>query len=101
METKVAIDSAYIPSEDVVARDVEGELIIVPLAQGIGNIEDDIYILNETARAIWQSLDGKKSLREVAESLKAEFEAPLEEIERDIVGLVGELFKRGMVVEVR
>jgi hypothetical protein len=100
MDTEVALDSAYVPSEDVVARDIEDELIIVPLAAGIGDMEDEIYTLNETGRAIWSKLDGKRCLREVAESLRAEFESQPGEIERDVVGLVGELFKRRMVVEV-
>jgi len=97
--TEVTIDSAYLPSEDVVARDIEGEFILVPLASGIGDMEDEIYTLNETGRAIWERLDGKRSLREVAEALKTEFEvAQPEEIENDIAGLVGVLFQRKMVV---
>jgi hypothetical protein len=28
----------YTPSEDVAAREIEGEFIIVPLAAGIGNM---------------------------------------------------------------
>lgn len=99
METKIAFDSAYAPSEDVVAREIEGELIIVPLASGIGDMEDEIYTLNETGRAIWKRLDGKRSLKDIAESLKAEYEATPGDIERDILGLVGELVKRRMVVE--
>ncbi len=98
MMTEVTIDSAYLPSEDVVARDIEGEFILVPLTSGIGDMEDEIYTLNETARAIWERLDGKRSLREVAEALKAEFEAQPGEIEGDTVGLVGALFERKMVV---
>jgi hypothetical protein len=98
MAKEVVLDSDYVPSEDVVARDIEGELIIVPLASGIGDAEDEIYTLNETGRAIWQKLDGR-SLKEVTKALRDEFEAPAGEIERDVVGLVEELFKRKMVVE--
>ena len=95
----VIIDSTYVISEDVVGRNIEGELIIVPLTYGIGDMEGEIYTLNETGRAIWEKLDGKKSLREVTEELKTEFEAAPEEIEKDVLGLMGELFKRRIVVE--
>jgi hypothetical protein len=98
MEHEIAIDSAYIASEDVVAREIEGEFILVPLASGIGDMEDEIYTLNETGRAIWERLDGKRSLREVAKDLKADFEARPGEIEEDIAGLVNVLFERKMVV---
>ena len=53
------MDAVYAPSEDVVAREIEGELIIVPLVAGIGDMEDELYTLNETGRAIWDRLDGK------------------------------------------
>jgi hypothetical protein len=36
MEEKIVLDAIYAPSEDVVAREIEGELIIVPLVAGIG-----------------------------------------------------------------
>lgn len=95
----VNVDSAYILSEDVVARNIEGEIIIVPLTSEIGNTEDEIYTLNQTGRAIWEKLDGKKRLLEVIETLKTEFEAAPGEIETDVMGLMGELLKRRIVVE--
>jgi len=92
-------DYVYAISEDVVARNIEGELIIVPLTSGIGDMEEEIYTLNDTGRAIWEKLDGQKNLREIVEALKTEFEAEPEEIEGDVLGLIGELLKRRMVVE--
>ena len=99
METKVNLDSIYVPSEDVVAREIEGELIIVPIVAGIGNMEDELYTLNETGKAIWKRLDGKKSMRKIAEELSDEFEASSEDIEKDVIGFVNELLKRKMLVE--
>jgi len=92
-------DYVYAISEDVVARNIEGELIIVPLTSGIGDMEEEIYTLNDTGRAIWEKLDGQKNLREIVEALTTEFEAEPEEIEGDVLGLIGELLKRRMVVE--
>ena len=101
METKIELDVAYIPSEDIVAREIEGELIIVPLISGIGDLEDELFTLNETGKAIWDKLDAQKSLRDIVEELSTEFEDPGGEIQRDVIGLVGELLKRRMVVEVK
>ena len=100
MKTEVNLDAAYFPSEDIVARDIEGELIIVPLVSGIGDMEDELFTLNETGKAIWDKLDSQKSLRILVEELVTEFEDPQGEIEKDVIGLVGELLKRKMVVEV-
>ncbi|MCU0486454.1 MAG: PqqD family protein [Anaerolineales bacterium] len=94
------MDAIYIPSEDIVAREIEGELIIVPLAAGIGDLEDELYTLNDTGRAIWSRLDGQTSLGQIAAALAAEFDAPPGEIERDVLGLVQELARRRILVEV-
>lgn len=99
MNSKVTLDAAYLPSEDLVCREIEGELIIVPLVAGMGDMEDELFTLNETGRAMWEKLDGKKSLKAVAEELSAEYEAPDGEIERDVIGLAEELIKRKMIVE--
>jgi hypothetical protein len=98
MENPIDLDAAYAPSEDVVAREIEGEIIIVPLTSGMGDMEDELYTLNDTGRAIWMRLDGLKPLRAVASELAAEFDAPLEVIEQDAVGLLEELARRKMVV---
>jgi hypothetical protein len=96
----VSLDSVYFVSEDVVARNIEDELIIVPLTFGIGDMEEEFYTLSETGKAIWDKLDGHKKLQEVVEELKIEFEAAPEEIEGDVLGLMRELLKRRMIVEV-
>ena len=99
MKAKVHLNKIYVPSEDVVAREIEGELIIVPLVSGIGDIEDELFTLNETGRAIWNKLDGKRSLKKLVEELSEEFEAPAGEIGKDVAGLVEELLKRRMLIE--
>ncbi|MEN6343035.1 MAG: PqqD family protein [Methanospirillum sp.] len=91
-------ESVWAPSEDVVSREIEGELIIVPIAAGIGDLEDELYTLNETGRAIWERLDGRRTLREVAEGLADVYPAPLDEIMRDVLGLAGELERRRILV---
>ncbi len=91
-------ESVCRPSDDIVAREIEGELVIVPLVAGIGDADDELYTLNETGRAAWRLLDGRKSLGEIAGELADAFEGPREEIERDVVGLAAELLKRRMLV---
>ena len=100
MEVKVHSGAVYVPSEDVVAREIEGELIIVPLVSGIADMEDELFTLNETGKAIWRRLDGKRNLKNLVEELSAEFDASAAEIKRDVMGLVQELLKRKMLVEV-
>ena len=72
----------------------------MPLVSGIGDFEDELFTLNDTGKAIWDQLDGKKTLREVVTVLSTEYVGPGEEIETDVIGFVDELLKRKIVVGV-
>ena len=98
MELTITLDNICAPSEDVVAREIEGELIIVPLAAGIGDMEDELYTLNETGKAIWTHLDGVRTLRQLVAELAVEYDAPVADIERDVTGVVTELARRKMLI---
>ncbi len=100
MELNVSLDDVYTHSDDMVAREIEGEMIIVPLIAGVGDIDDALYTLNPTGKAIWSALDGVRSLRMIAEDLAEEYDASIAEIEADVVGLVTELLNRRMLVSV-
>lgn len=101
MQIKTNLNSIYAPSENVVARDIQGEFIIIPITSGIGDLEDEIFSLNETGRAIWSKLDGKSKLKDVTAQLSSEFEGSPKKIEQDALGVTEELLKRKMLVEVK
>jgi len=97
---KVKKERIYAPSENVVARLIEDEIILVPITSGIGDMEDELYTLNETGRKIWHSLDGKASLKTIINKLVKEYKADPGFIEEDVLGLVEELLQRGILIEV-
>ena len=83
MGKNIDINAIYAVSEDVVAREIEGEIIIVPLVAGIGNMEDELYTLNETGRAIWKKLNGKKPLVNIINELDSEYEVSVDVIREE------------------
>lgn len=99
-EPIVTFNGIYIPSENVVARNIENELIIVPLVSGIGDMDDELFTLNESGKSLWKLLDGKKTLENIVNELTKEYEAPRNEIERDVLGLASELVNRKILTEV-
>lgn len=92
-------DVVHVASEDIVAREIEGELIIVPLVAGIGDLEDELFTLNDTGKEGWKRLAGGMTVGAVAASLAEEYDAAPGEVERDVRGLVTELVRRRMLVE--
>jgi hypothetical protein len=96
----VDVNSVYALSEDVVTRDIGGETVIVPITGGIGDMEDELYTINDSGQAILSMLDGKKSLREIVMDLSSDYDASVTDITSDVVGFVSELYRRKILVEV-
>ena len=99
MTEKIDLSRTYGPSDDVVVREIEGEIVIVPLTSGIGDLEDELFTLNETGRDVWTRIDGSRPLTAVVQELAAEYDAPDGLIQSDVVGLLQELYDRRMIVE--
>ena len=97
-DVNVTLRTICAPSEDIVAREIEGDTIIVPLVAGIGDADDELYTLNETGQAIWQKLDGRRTLDEVAKTLKQEFDGDPGMLESDVLGFAAEMTRRGILV---
>ena len=100
MPDKISLTDVYLPSEDVVAREVEDEFIIIPIASGVGDMEDELYSLNDSGKAIWDKLDGKKTLEKIKTELVKEYKATSKELEADVINFVSELTKRNIIVKV-
>lgn len=91
---QISLSSCYIPSHDIVSREIDGEVIIVPLTGGIGDLADDLFSLNATGKAIWQLLDGKNTLEQIVDKLCERYAGPRELIEHEVTGLLEELLAR-------
>ena len=77
---------------DIVSRKNEGELVVVLPQAG------KFFVLNGTGAAIFQLLDGKRTLAEIAVALHAAYEdIPLARVQRDVLALAQKLLARGAV----
>ena len=94
---KVSLDHYYIPSHDIVSREIDGEIVIVPLTAGIGDLSDDLFALNTTAKAVWLLLDGNTTLAQIVTILCGKYEASRKQIEHDVIGLMEELLARKII----
>jgi hypothetical protein len=93
----VKLNSICLPSEDVIAREIGDEMLIVPLVAGIVDADDALYTLNPTAHMIWNYLDGKKTLQEIIDILSRNHDASYEEIKEDVLGFVNEMIDHSII----
>ncbi len=92
------INKKYFQNEDVIIREIEGEYLMIPITSGIGDMEDEMYTLNETGIAIWEKLSPEKTLEAIIDELCEEYDADQKEITNDVIGLIEELFKRKIIL---
>lgn len=82
--------SVRIP-EDVVFRELQGEAVIL-------NLESSMYFgLDPVGTRIWQLCEAHGSLRAVWEAMQQEFDAPGDALQSDLLTLVDELSKNGLL----
>lgn len=84
-------ETVCIPSEDVIAREIEGEILLVPIVAGMVHGDDALYTLSPTAKRIWEHLDGKNTLEDIINILSQAYEGGHDEIEEDVLGFVREM----------
>ena len=92
------IDNIVKQSDQVVARNIEGEMIIIPLTAGVGNLDEELYSLNEIGQVIWEKLDANKTLESIIQELAQEYSEPVETTRKDVLGFVDELASRRIVI---
>jgi hypothetical protein len=77
-------------SPNIVSRNIAGEVILVPIARSADELES-IYTLNETASAIWDALDGHRTLADLLALVMDEYDVEADVAMRDLLELVEQL----------
>ena len=90
------LDVCYERDPSIIARDIAGEMILVPIRKSVGDLES-IYTLNETAAFVWERFDGDHTLAEVRDAVMEEFEVELGVVKADLLELVVQLEQVGAV----
>ena len=89
-------DSVFRHAAEFVVRRVGDETILLPIRSRAGDL-DSVFTLNDVARRIWDLVDGRKSVAEIAAIIAAEFEVDSEAAESDIAELLAALEEAHLV----
>jgi hypothetical protein len=100
MPSPVALNCIYKISEDTIFKEIEGTSILIPVISGVGDLNSDIFQLNETGSRVWEMLDGKTPLEKIILTLIDEYDAPTKIIEQDVLNLIQNLLKKQFVYEI-
>jgi hypothetical protein len=94
----VLSDSVLRRIDDIVDREVAGELFMVPIRGHLADLQE-LFVVNDTGRWLWDRLDGSSSVQELVLGMTAEFDVDQSEAERDVRAFLSELLEVGLVVE--
>ena len=94
------LNTIFRKKEDVVTRSIAGETILVPIRDNLADMQG-IYTLNPVAEYIWQQLDGKQNLQNIARGVSESFDVTPPEAGDDMVEFINQLLAGEIIEEVR
>lgn len=97
MEKTVQLPAIYIRSNDVIARTIDNQLLIIPLTAGMVDADDSLYTLTPTAQDIWNLLDGERTLLDVVDILSVKYEVSTDTLEEDVLGFITEMVNEKLI----
>lgn len=90
----VATSSVVVASKEQVASDLAGEVILLSLKTGM------YYGLDQVGARIWELLQQPRRVADIRDAIVREYDVDLERCERDVLVLLRNLLKEGLI-EVR
>ncbi|MCE5241167.1 PqqD family protein [bacterium] len=89
----------YRQHEKVVTRRIAGETLLIPITQ-IGVDLQRVYLLNETAAAIWALLSEPRDVETVVALLAEAYNAPAQDLRQDVMDTLQEFESRSFLTTV-
>ena len=85
-----SLESIPTPNPKIIGRTVDNEAVLVLPEEG------KVKVLNEVGTRIWELLDGKRNVKEIAAILHQEYEVAKAIAEADTLEFVNDLAERNM-----
>jgi hypothetical protein len=90
------VSPTLVRSRAVVAREVAGEILIVPIRGKVGDLAS-IYSFNASGSFIWNLLEFPQTVAQLSTAIAAAFEIELARAEEDVARFVAEMKSAGLI----
>jgi len=81
---------------DYVARNVGGEVILVPIRHRVEEL-DNVFVMRDVGAFVWEMIDGTTSVAGIAEKVVDTYDVSAEQAARDVDDLMTSLELEGIV----
>jgi hypothetical protein len=99
--SEICLTAIYLPSEKIVTRKIEGEILIIPIEDGLADLNDAMFSLNGTGLAIWEKLNSDSDVATVCNNLAIDFNSSIDQIRADVIGFLKILLEKQFIFEYR
>jgi hypothetical protein len=90
-------DAVFARSEHVIRRDVGGETVLVPIASSGAADLEYLYRMNAVGAAVWDLLDGQRTVAEISQRVRDSFEGSPDSVEKDVRAFLADLEEAKLV----
>ena len=90
------LERRYEKDPSVVYREIAGEAILVPIRRNVGDMES-IYTLDSVGAAIWDLIDGERTLADILDALLAEYDVETSVLSQDLDEFAEQLVSAGAI----
>ncbi len=89
-------EARFIRNREVVSRQIEGELVIVPIRRGVGDL-NSLYTLNSVGSILWEFMTEEHTLPEMVSRVCDEFEVSTKQARADIQEFLGSMLEEKLI----
>jgi hypothetical protein len=94
MPVEINLNSRVRIQDDVLFQELQGEAVLL-------NLKTGVYLgLNRIGTRIWQLLQEDGALSRVMDVMLQEYDVTQEKLAKDLLNLIGQMEKQGLVTEV-
>lgn len=90
-QSTLDLNSVVTVSEDLIASDLDGEIVMMSIENG------EYYGLDAIGSRIWELIENQKKVSELCDLLIEEFEVGREQCEKDILAFLNEMVKSNLI----
>ncbi len=87
----------FVRNQEVVSRKIDGELIIVPIRSGVGDL-NSLYTLNPVGSVLWEFMNEVHTVSEMVGRVCEEFDVTMNQAKQDIEEFLGSLIEEKLVL---
>jgi hypothetical protein len=95
MSPRLEASAVIVPAPDIVARDIAGQHLLVPIRSGIAGI-DCLYTADEVGSFLYARLDGRRDAAALASELCVAFDVTPDRALPDVIEFLEALCEAGL-----